>query len=82
MLCFGANCPHIAVPSQESDKHHSIKRTIINFHVLKKVSRCMDHGRRTQEGEIVFFVLYIATNFNNYKTIHKKIACNYVSIYF
>ena len=21
----------------------------------------MDHGRRTQEGEIVFFVLYIAT---------------------
>ena len=32
MLCCCANCPHIDLPDQESDKHHSNTPTSICFH--------------------------------------------------
>ena len=39
------NFPHIDLPGQESDRHHSKTSLTINFHVYHLIARCAVHGR-------------------------------------
>ena len=42
--CF-AECPHIYLPDQETNKEHEETTPSIRFHIYRIIGRCTTHGR-------------------------------------
>ena len=45
VFCCCAECPHINLPDQETNKKHEETRPSIRFHIYHIISLCTAHGR-------------------------------------
>ena len=69
------NCPHIDIPVQESDRHHSDTSPSISFNIYHLIARCTVHGRLQIDKHTFLFMFTISVYCVTCKTIHQKIAC-------